>query len=379
MSVQVSTRSTTTNRHGWRHATQRVVAIIPAHNEQATLPATIRSLLIQTRPPDHIVVASDNSTDATPQIARSWGRKVQLFETRDNRDRKAGALNQVLEWIDEPDDTWVLIVDADSVLSATFIETAIDAARQPDVGAVGGTLVGDGRNGLLGAMQHLEFVRRARGNGRAGGTAHVLTGPVTFIRLGLLREVKTARAEGRLPGSGIYDTSVLTEDFCLTMAVRSLGYRWITPRGCLVSTETMGTLGDLWRQRVRWQRGALQTLRNYGVNRTTLPYILRQVGTVVGLAGVVLMWIAILWWLGTGTLVIHPVWLGVGAVVQLSRLVSGWGSGWGGRFVAGTVLVDLAFGLFIGAVYVSSLVKTLRGSEPEWGTPSVDGLPREVS
>ena len=91
------------------------------------------------------------------------------------------------------------------------------------------------------------------------------------------------------------------------------------------------------------------------------------------------MWIAILWWLGTGTLVIHPVWLGVGAVVQLSRLVSGWGSGWGGRFVAGTVLVDLAFDLFIGAVYVSSLVKTLRGSEPEWGTPSVDGLPREVS
>ena len=43
----------------------------PAHNEEAQLADTLHSLHNQTRQPDVVLVVSDNSTDATVDIARS--------------------------------------------------------------------------------------------------------------------------------------------------------------------------------------------------------------------------------------------------------------------------------------------------------------------
>ena len=69
--------------------------MIPAHNEEGQIVATIRSLRAQTRPPDRIIVAADNCTDATVELARGEG--VEVYATVDNTHKKAGALNQVLE------------------------------------------------------------------------------------------------------------------------------------------------------------------------------------------------------------------------------------------------------------------------------------------
>ena len=48
----------------------------------------------QSRRPDRVVVAADNCSDRTAEIAREWGYEV--FETTANEHKKAGALNQVL-------------------------------------------------------------------------------------------------------------------------------------------------------------------------------------------------------------------------------------------------------------------------------------------
>jgi poly-beta-1,6-N-acetyl-D-glucosamine synthase len=42
--------------------------------------------------------------------------------------------------------------------------------------------------------------------------------------------------------------------------------------GCDTTTEVMPTWADLFRQRLRWQTGALTDLRAYGLTGVTAPY-----------------------------------------------------------------------------------------------------------
>jgi poly-beta-1,6-N-acetyl-D-glucosamine synthase len=94
--------------------------LIPAHNEEAQLGMALESVLRQSRPVDRIIVVSDNSTDRTVQIARRRAdRGVEVIETVDNTQRKAGALNQVLAWL-LPSLAWndaILEMDADTILT----------------------------------------------------------------------------------------------------------------------------------------------------------------------------------------------------------------------------------------------------------------------
>ncbi len=72
----------------------RVVVLVPAHNEEALIADTVASLFAQTRCPDRILVVADNCTDRTPELATAAGAEV--FFTQNNRDKKAGGLNQAL-------------------------------------------------------------------------------------------------------------------------------------------------------------------------------------------------------------------------------------------------------------------------------------------
>jgi poly-beta-1,6-N-acetyl-D-glucosamine synthase len=98
----------------------------------------------------------------------------------------------------------------------------------------------------------------------------VLSGTAGLFRADTLRHVAQARAAGTLPGGkGIYDEDAFTEDNELTLALKTLGYHPVSPNECQVVTEVMSTLPKLWKQRVRWQRGALENLRSYGWTKTT--------------------------------------------------------------------------------------------------------------
>src|ERR671936_346307 len=72
---------------------RRIVAVIPAHDEEEQIGDTVRSLLQQSVRPDRIIVVADNCTDATAAVAAACGG-VEVLATVDNHSRKAGALNQ---------------------------------------------------------------------------------------------------------------------------------------------------------------------------------------------------------------------------------------------------------------------------------------------
>ena len=291
----------------------RLVAVLPAHNEEAGLAAALRSLWGQTTPPDEVIVVADNCTDDTEQVARRHGAEV--FVTVDNPHKKAGALNQVLGAVLpglQPDDL-LLVMDADSLLHSTFLQTARDhLGSGSGLGGVGGTFEGGPGGGMLGTFQRNEYARYARDVRRLKGKALVLTGTASVFPVHVLRHVQQARRDGLVPDRSealqVYDVHVLTEDNELSLALMHLGYRILAPKGCTLETEVMTTWGDLARQRLRWKRGAIENICDYGLTRVTAPYWGRQVMGALGVLATVLYVGSLLFGLVVG-ITLQPFWL----------------------------------------------------------------------
>ena len=262
----------------------RLTVLVPAHNESLTIAAALESLWAQTRPPDKVVVVADNCTDDTAEIARRHGAEV--YTTVANTDKKAGGLNQALSnMFAEIDGRDVaMIMDADSAIVPEFLETAMGRLEtDPDLIAVGGVFSGEEGAGVVGQLQRNEYTRYQRYIARRLGKVFVLTGTASLFRTYALKAVADSRGT-LIPGDPgrVYDTLAMTEDNEMTLALKSLGAKMISPMQCRVVTEVMPTLRALWRQRMRWQRGALENIGAYGLTRTTLRYWLQQLGIGYG-------------------------------------------------------------------------------------------------
>ncbi len=346
-----------------------VTVLIPAHDEASSIGQTIDSLLAQSHRPDRVVVVADNCTDATTAIARAHGAEVR--ESVDNRHKKAGALNQVLRDLVPTlgDNDTVMIMDADTVLDDGFLEAAVrrftdDRALM----AVGGLFYGDEGAGVIGQFQRNEYIRYSREMDRRRGRVFVLTGTASLFRARALRTVAASRGSvipGR-PGD-VYDTAALTEDNEITIALKSLGALMISPAQCTVVTEIMPTWRHLWRQRLRWQRGALENLGAYGVTPQTFRYWAQQLGIGYGVVALSAYFLLIaLMVLSLDEWVWFPFWIGLGLLFVLERLVTVWRGGWRARLLAVLLLPELAYATFLNVVYVKGVLDISLGRDATW-------------
>lgn len=351
----------------------RVVVVIPAHEEGDLVGEALESLAAQTRVADEVIVVADRCTDATRAVALGHGAEVRT--TVDNDDKKAGALNQVLASLLPrlSDNDAVLIMDADSSLAPEFIADATRALRSPEgdgaqVGGVGGVFLGYPVTGLLGRLQDNEYVRYARDIRRRHGRADVLTGTASLFSVRALRFVDVARTTGLLPGgSGVYDTNALTEDNELTLALKHLGFRCVSPMTCLVGTELMPTTNRLFHQRLRWQRGALQNLLTYGVTRQTSPYLVRQAMTYAAVGFLPFFVTAMAYtWLASKSVPWSWFWVFVTGFVVCERVWSVKGGGWRAVGLAVTVLPEVVYDFLLHAVYTRALTDIATKAMATW-------------
>ncbi|WP_405994990.1 glycosyltransferase family 2 protein [Streptomyces sp. NBC_00986] len=347
----------------------RIVALIPARNEGERIAAAIAGLQAQTRRPDEIIAVTNNCTDAgaTRETARDAGAWV--LDLHGVEGKKAGALNTALDEVlpGLADRDLVLIQDADTVLNPGFVEHAAAAMRRK-VGAVGGVFYGEDGGGLLGQLQRMEYQRYAWEIGRRGGRATVLTGTASLFSVRVLREVRAARLDDRLPGgSGYYTIASLTEDDEITKAVKTLGYRTMSPAACTVTTEVMTSLPKLWNQRLRWQRGALENLRSYGLTKVTARYFGQQIMMGLGaIAFALFLWLTAWQLLLFGALAVSPFWTSLGLVFVVEKVASVWRAGWRSRLLAAVLVVELAYDLFQHAVYFRALIDLALRREERW-------------
>ena len=346
----------------------KIIALLPAHNEQEGIGAAIDGLRSQTCPPDRIIVIADNCTDETVQVARSLGAEV--IETVGNTSKKAGALNQALAALlmELPGDDVILVQDADSALDAPFIENAMKKVAQ-GYGAVGGVFRGDDRRGFVAHLQRNEYARYARDVARLKGRCLVVTGTAAMFRVDVLREVSAARLAGKIPQGdgrgGVYDTTVLTEDNELSFAIMHLGYRIISPKNCTLVTETMPTWGDLWKQRLRWKRGAVENCVQYGLTRITWRYWGRQALTAAGVIVTAIYLATLVWALCTGTFNLHPFWASITMIFVLERVITVRYRGWKYMLPA-ALMYELSLDLFLQACHARAYFDALTRRARAW-------------
>jgi cellulose synthase/poly-beta-1,6-N-acetylglucosamine synthase-like glycosyltransferase len=352
------------------HGEVTITALIPAHNEEKLIEATIKSLMEQDRKPERIIVVADNCTDGTAAIAKSLG--VEVFESVGNTDKKAGALNQMmatlLPHLGENDT--VMVMDADTVLRQGFLKSAVrHFTEDRGLSAIGGLFYGEDRKGLLAQIQKNEYTRYSREINRRKGRVFVLTGTASIFRARALRTVAEERGH-LLPGTKgqVYDTHALTEDNELTLALKSLGALMTSPPDCMVETELMPSLPALWRQRLRWERGAMENIATYGITSTTARYWSQQLGLAYS---VFALWtyflMIVLQAVSTDTWIWYPFWLLMGAIFIAEKVWTVRDAGWKAKLLAATLFIELLYDTFLGIIFVKGSIDMALRKQAHWG------------
>lgn len=315
----------------------RVLAIVPAHNEEASIADTIKSLQAQTWPVDEIVIVVNNSTDRTAQISRDLG--VWVDDLGRLSGRKAAALNHALEQylplLD--DDDLVLSMDADTILTETLIENgARHFINDPQLGALSSNHLVMRHGNLLELLQAMEYERDRIMIGRHKGRGGCMTGMAALFRVAALREIKDTYGE-------FYDPTNWTEDWKLTIALRHTRWKTLRPQDCLVSTVPVTRLRALIHQRERWARGYLHTLMQFGWTRTTAIPWLKQLGLAFSLS-VRLLFLTMLGLLiANGAPLVSWWMLPIVLIFSADAVWTVRGTGKWGMLVASVLFIEIAY------------------------------------
>ena len=276
-----------------------VSILVPAHNEEVTIEATVRSLLSLDYKLYEIVVVDDGSTDGTTQVlreafhmwpidrpiqrqipcqpetevyeSREW--KVPITLVRKKNGGKADALNMGINVSHYP---YFLCIDADSVLQYDSLEKIVrPVLEDPTVVAVGGAVRpcngAEIENGRV--VLYVYLFPQLPGLHAGAGVRPLLPGlPILFDRFNGNMIISGAFGlflKSAVVAAGGYDSTTMGEDMELAVKLhvycRENGrpYRIRYAADAVCWTQVPSRLGDLCRQRRRWHIGLFQSMMKY--------------------------------------------------------------------------------------------------------------------
>jgi cellulose synthase/poly-beta-1,6-N-acetylglucosamine synthase-like glycosyltransferase len=293
--------------------TNRMIILVPAHDEAQLVGRCVRSLIDQAYPAGlfRVCVIADNCTDTTAAIARGSGAEV-MVRTEPEAPGKGRALRWAMDRIlaePSPPDALV-IVDADSVADVDLLTRLEGELRRGHEVVQGECVVrpesGSRRESLQAAAVALRL--DVRFSGRA-----VLQMPAVLAGNGMLfsRRILTVQPWGAF-------TSV--EDAEYGMALRLNGVKTAYARGARVYTPPATTETGAYTQSLRWDGGRFVLIRTW-----LRPMLVTMLGrgdwsladTIIDLALPPLGMLAFATILGTVVSVLFvrggliPVWIGV--------------------------------------------------------------------
>lgn len=275
-----------------------VSILVPAHNEEITIEATIRSLLSLDYRLYEIIVIDDGSTDRTSRTVRENFHMLHVnrpimksvdcaaaeavFETgeykvpitliRKKNGGKADALNMGINAARYP---YILCVDADSVLQRDslmkIVRPVLEDGRVVGVGGAirpcNGATLENGRvvryrmpGKLLPCMQVLEYERS------------FLASRILFDKFNgniIISGAFGLFKKSTVIGAGGYDASTMGEDMELVVKLHvfcrehGIPYRIRYAPDAICWTQAPEKLSDLCRQRKRWHIGLYQSMTKH--------------------------------------------------------------------------------------------------------------------
>ena len=237
----------------------KVSIIIPAYNEEVVLGACLRSILATGWRRLEVIVVDDGSTDATAAVAAPFTRDPRVTFLSKINGGKGSALNL---GIAHATGEILIFVDADGLFTPTTIPQLLSGFRHPGVGAVCGN---DQPVNITGPLTALLALMTHVGTGMTR-RALALLGmlPIVAGNSGAFRADAVRRVGG-------FREDTLGEDLELTWRIHFAGWDVEFAPHALVLAEVPSTLSALWKQRVRWQRGLIQTARIHR-SRLTSPW-----------------------------------------------------------------------------------------------------------
>ena len=235
--------------------TQGILALVPAHNEEADIARTIDALLSQTRPIDRIVVILDNCTDNTEKILARY-KNLTIMKTVANIDKKVGALTQGWQRYAHHYD-FVLGVDADTVVASDAVEQLeTEMLRVPSAAGVMARYTFDINLGTtfiarqLIRAQRMDFASWLTDIMARNRSTYVLGGQATLFRVKHLQDVITTH-ERNSP----WDPDAQVEDMELTWRLHEAGRKTLVSATARAYAGPMVTLKGLMGQRRKWDEG----------------------------------------------------------------------------------------------------------------------------
>ena len=349
-----------------------VSIIIPVFNEEKILDMTIKSLLKLNYSAYEIIIINDGSNDNTREVAeRLVGykngkyNKIKISLINKENNGKSTALNAGIK-ISRGE--FILCMDGDSQLSPDSIIMAVRHFSNPEIGAVAGNVKVLNRGKFLTDLQALEYVEGlnlARSAQSFMKLVNIIPGPIGIFR-------KTA-----IENAGYYDSDTFAEDADLTLRILAAGWKIYYEPKSISYTEAPATLQQLLKQRYRWTRGILQSIRkhkkllvnptiNFG-NTFILWMMLFEalIWPVMNLAANAFFIFAALafgftsliffWWAGLALLDLMTAIYSVAAEKEEFRLV------------AYAVIYRMVFILIVDVCKVMSTVEEFLGIKMQWG------------
>lgn len=300
-----------------------IQAVLPAHNEEKGIEKTIWDLANQTLQPTRILVVADNCTDRTIKIVKGLMEKIpflDIMETIGNKFKKAGAINQALRTFTD-DVEAVLLMDADTRIGNRALEFGAErlvrdeklAAICSKAGVLSPEVPLTPSSWMLYRLQRLEYSLFDSQRVETMGGIKVVHGMAALHRWSALKQV------------GFYDEGNLVEDYELTLRYKEAGWKVDAELQMEAWTDVPTSWKEWWIQRLRWNRGGVDALREHGWNKVTCWDILGHfVGTALMLIQLFfLLWFGYAIWASGGHVQFHIVALAVtviGLLVSLYRL-----------------------------------------------------------
>lgn len=226
----------------------RVTVVVPAHNEEAVVGATVRHLAGRLRSGDRVLVVADNCTDATADVARASGADVTERFNPIRRGKGFALAHAFHSLAHHPPDV-VFVLDADCRTAPGTIRNVADLAHASGRPVQSLNLCGADRGGLQAIAElSLRFKNLIR--------------PLGFARLGLpCHLMGTGMA---LPWKLIERLPPMGEDLAEDMRLGvDLALAGTPPLFCTAGRIESGLPSDaagFVSQRTRWEQGHLRTL-----------------------------------------------------------------------------------------------------------------------
>jgi cellulose synthase/poly-beta-1,6-N-acetylglucosamine synthase-like glycosyltransferase len=232
--------------------TPEVTVIIPVYNEEGTVESTLESLFALDYPQENlsIIVVNDGSTDGTAAVLEKYKDNPQIKIFSKENGGKYTALNFGIE---KSTTAYIGCLDADSFVEKHALRRIMSRFAEPSVMAVTPSMIIDKPKGLIRHMQKAEynfgnFMRKALS---LIGAIHITPGPFSFFRRGVFDTI------------GLYKHAHNTEDMEMAMRMQKNKMRIANATDALVYTVGPGSIGKLYKQRVRWVSGFIGNLIDY--------------------------------------------------------------------------------------------------------------------